>query len=814
MSPLTQSGSIGALSEYKHLKLELAGTVRSILHLAERRQDEMGARECRRLLARVAEDRFNLVVLGQFSRGKSSLMNAILGQARIPTGVLPLTSVVTTVSYGESEQLLIQKRNWSLPQKIALADLAQYVTQNENPGNEKGVISVDVQLPIELLRLGFHFIDTPGVGSSITANTQATREFLPEVDAAIFVTSFESPLTEAEMQFLSEVGHHIRRIFVVINKLDLASPNERDEVVKFVQQAAQRVLNGVEPRVFSVSAKDALRAKLEGSQERLALTGLPDLEAALTDFLHKEKAREFLIGGLERAASLVRRQTLEAEISQRAGSRDADSIKRDADHRLEELTREWNASVQGLRSRLRFTFSRYCEERVGLWSPDAEGALTSEVRAWFSGEDSTSDSVAFAKFLQALSARLFDTWLNRHKEELDRGFRELIGKDHDRIDGIAIHVAALPAELLGTYQGTSSDSVESICDNVGLVFREIHVPVSGMELPWWYDLLSISPMRDWAVRRCLKKVPNFVQAYVAAVLIVLETAVDEWVAQIQRRLLERIEGMRVHLASLLEHKLEVTDSVEREQLEARIGDLMRAVVGPQVAGEDSRAIHKRPEGEERTLPSVTNRCMICIRVEHAVFDFMRRSQSDLSVNEEDQRGHALRGGFCPLHTWQYEAVASPQGVCAAYPPLLSLLAKRLRLLAQDAASVQQIRDGLQAVLPTHASCPACNLMQSVEKTAARDLARQRPNDTGLTVSVCVLHLPSMLAAGVELKQAAAVLLDEARILERLSEDMQNYALMHDAVRRHLSTTGESQASILALSRLAGFRNISVSWKSE
>ena len=814
MNPLTQNGSVEALSEYKHLKLELAGIVRSILHIAEKRQDEMGVHECRRLLARIAEDRFNLVVLGQFSRGKSSLMNAILGQAKLPTGVRPLTSVVTAVSYGESEQVVIQRSGWSLPQKIALAALAQYVTQNANPGNEKGVISVDVQLPIELLRLGFHFIDTPGVGSAITANTQATKAFLPEADAAIFVTSFESPLTETELQFLGEVGRYVRTIFVVINKLDLASSEDRGEVVKFVRQAAQRALNGVEHRVYSVSARDALRAKLAGSQERLSLSGLPDLETALTDFLLKEKAREFLIRGTERAASLVRRQNLETEISKRAGSRDGESLKQDAAHRLEELTGEWNASLQNLRSRLRFTFSRYCEEKVGIWSPDAEEALTSELRAWFSREDSTLDAVAFAKFLQPLSARLFDAWLTRHREEVDSGFRGLVQKDQARIEGIAVRVATIPIELLGTDQGTGSESAESICDDIELVFGEIQLPVSGMELPWWYDLLSISQMRDWAVHRCLKKVPSFVQTYEAAVLSVLETAVDEWVAHIQRRLFERIEGMRVHLAGLLERKPKFTDSVESEQLEQRIRDLRRAVLGTEVAEGERWAIGDLHDVAGAPLPVLASPCAICVRVEHAVFDFMRRSQLELSVSKSDQQRHALHGGFCPLHTWQYEAVASPQGICAAYPPLLSLLAKRLRLLAQDAASVQQIRDSLQAALPGNASCPACRLMESIENTAARDLACQLRDKTGATASICVLHLPSILTAGLELKQATRMLLEEARILERLSEDMQSYALMHDAVRRDLSTSGERQASTLAVSRLVGFRNISVPWKSE
>jgi predicted GTPase len=185
--------------------LDLAAIVRSLLHTAERLRDDVSIAECRRALARLAEDRFNLAIVGQFSRGKSSLMNALLGSEKLPTGILPLTSVITTVTYGETEKVLLQREGWTFPQEIQLNQLAEYVTQGQNPGNEKRVVLAEVQLPNELLRLGVHFVDTPGVASAIAANTRTTRQFLPEADAAILVTSFESPMTEAEMEFLHEV---------------------------------------------------------------------------------------------------------------------------------------------------------------------------------------------------------------------------------------------------------------------------------------------------------------------------------------------------------------------------------------------------------------------------------------------------------------------------------------------------------------------------------------------------------------------------------------------------------------------------------
>jgi hypothetical protein len=143
----------------------------------------------------LAEDRFNLAVVGPFSRGKSSLMNAILGFDVLPTGILPHTSVITTVSYGPEELVLVCCEGWSLPQKIQLDQLAEYVTENGNLGNQRRVTLAEIKLPGDILRHVLYFIDTPGLGSAIIANTETTERFLPEIDAAIFVSSFDFALT-------------------------------------------------------------------------------------------------------------------------------------------------------------------------------------------------------------------------------------------------------------------------------------------------------------------------------------------------------------------------------------------------------------------------------------------------------------------------------------------------------------------------------------------------------------------------------------------------------------------------------------------
>jgi hypothetical protein len=108
-------------------------------------------------LVDLAEDRFHLAVFGQLKRGKSSLRNAIVGREVLPTGLLPLTSAITTLCYGLHDRLIVQRKGWSIPQEIAVAELADYVTEKGNPGNVKGVLEARLELPAAFLRRGLHF---------------------------------------------------------------------------------------------------------------------------------------------------------------------------------------------------------------------------------------------------------------------------------------------------------------------------------------------------------------------------------------------------------------------------------------------------------------------------------------------------------------------------------------------------------------------------------------------------------------------------------------------------------------------------------
>ncbi len=293
------------LRAYEQEKFAIAEVLRAASAMAdpERRDWHNHARG---LFARLAEDRFNLVMVGRFSRGKSTLMNALLGMDRLPTGIVPLTSVITTVGYGSKERAVLRFRDSMLTTEIPIARLPDYVTQQGNPGNAKRIETAEVQLPAELLRRGFYFVDTPGLGSAIAANTRTTESFLPEGDAFLLVTSYESPLSDEELRFLRATASSARRVFVVLNKQDMVSSDERSQALAFVTDALRSALGPSAPSIFSVSAREAIAAKLNGDASRLAGSAVPILEEALLKFLLAEKSTQLLLAMCGRAVDLIR----------------------------------------------------------------------------------------------------------------------------------------------------------------------------------------------------------------------------------------------------------------------------------------------------------------------------------------------------------------------------------------------------------------------------------------------------------------------------------------------------------------------------
>ena len=228
-----------------------------IASLAEQFNDDQITEDARSAAERIAEGRFYVACVGQFKRGKSTLLNALIGEPILPSGVVPVTAVPTILRFGETLGARVRLRSgeWT---EIAVAEIEEYVSEVQNPENSKGVAGLEVFVPSPLLAEGMCFVDTPGLGSVFAGNTAATHAFLPHIDAAIVVIGADPPIAGEELALVESVAKEIPDILFVLNKADRVSESERDAAVSFTRQVLAKRLQHPVASIFEISALEQL----------------------------------------------------------------------------------------------------------------------------------------------------------------------------------------------------------------------------------------------------------------------------------------------------------------------------------------------------------------------------------------------------------------------------------------------------------------------------------------------------------------------------------------------------------------------------
>ncbi|UJV39940.1 dynamin family protein [Streptomyces sp. AMCC400023] len=265
--------------------------------LTEQLAEELGPRQ-RELLdqsrTRLERGTCRVVVAGEFKRGKSMLLNALVERPRLfPVDVDVATCVVCTLCWGPREQAVVHLgdprtggRDATHQVTIALDQLPEYVTEQGNPRNHKRVRLVEIQAPVPQLESGLVLIDTPGVGSVNPEHTTATRAFLEHADGLVFVCDAIEPLATYELDFLDEALGKCEVVITVVTKTDkVADPSPvvmgaREKIAARTGRPAEGLV--VVP-VSSFRKHKWLRGRSD--DQLLADSGFPRLDHALWEGL-------------------------------------------------------------------------------------------------------------------------------------------------------------------------------------------------------------------------------------------------------------------------------------------------------------------------------------------------------------------------------------------------------------------------------------------------------------------------------------------------------------------------------------------------
>mgnify|MGYP001794371864 FL=1 len=428
--------------------------------------------EVQRAADNLTEGTYRLMVMGDMKRGKSTLLNALIGENLLPSDVNPCTALLTTLRYGPEKRVTLHFKDADrTPETISINTFkADYTIdpteskrlESQNEDAFPHISRVVVEYPLPLLQQGIELIDTPGLNDTEARNDQVLS-YLGDAQAVLFVLNATQPFTLDEQRYLKNyLKDSGLALFFIVNGWDriqseLIDPNDAAALADAearVRQVFQQNLQDYAPpgqdlRLFEVSALKALRARLRG--QSLGETGLPALIEGLDHFLAHERGP----AELNRALSVASRayRDVSTSISRRIPL---------LDETLETL-QEKVASVESDFTKLEEIRDRY--QKVITTSRDINAKIIStsfknyilELENTFESDFASSQpDLEFLDFLEAEKRkefhrafkRAFERYINDRLAAWEFTAKQTIGKAFDELNANAVEYQVAYAEVV------------------------------------------------------------------------------------------------------------------------------------------------------------------------------------------------------------------------------------------------------------------------------------------------------------------------------------------------------------------------------
>lgn len=456
------------------------------------------------ILEKMESRQFEIAVFGRVSSGKSSLLNRVLLTDVLPVGVNPITAVPTRLVYGSDAHFSVTLADRQT-KRYSIRDLAQYASEERNPGNQLGVARLVVTLPSPRLQDGLVLVDTPGLGALATAGAEETRAYLPQCDLGILLISAVNPIDDEDLSTIHALSQAGIPVMVLLSKADLVSPEDRTKALNYTKQEILANLN-LSVTVHPVSTV--------AGQEHLLENWFRE-EFAPVYSRHQELAQE----SVRRKAGALREAVI-AALRSKLGSQ---PVSRNA-AQLEEIERELREAAGRIEDARQFCLS--AADEVRLLGPIAvERAAAAVVNGWKGGAPSAS-----------LRGVVHDTAAEAASQISGRLLALAQGLD-----------SAL--KLAGNEVGeTLNDSPIDGCVREMPRF-EATLPEMTIAPPWFRRMDSLA--QPWAARRIRKGAQQAIDEGFATYARSLEGWARRVLAEIHARFDARADAYRAQLARLM-----------------------------------------------------------------------------------------------------------------------------------------------------------------------------------------------------------------------------------------------------------------------
>ena len=527
---------------------------------------------------RLQQGRIHLAVLGQFKRGKSTFLNALLGETILPTAVIPLTAIPTFISHGEILRCSVFFSEGKEPVEVSPSGseelrsfLATYVTEEGNPNNSLGVERVEVFHPSAILAKGVVLIDTPGIGSTFRHNTEATLNFLPQCDAAVFLVSADPPITEVEVQFLKEVKARMARLFFILNKVDYLTADECEHALRFLKKVLEEQA-GVEgdPPIFSISARRGLEARKKDDKALWETSGLFEVERHLVDFLASGKQEALGEAVRKKAGDIVGECLMRGRLALRTLQLPLEDLQQRLDL-FEKKIREAESqriAAEDLLAGDRKRMHAFLEEHAGELRKKARGYLNGIVQGVFENDPGAGQDEAREALAEAIPG-FFEHQVGETMELFRDRMAQTLRPHQQRADGLIESIRKTAAELFEVpYQAPESgDAFEMVRQPYWITHKwsNTFAPIqSGLA----EKFMPAEARRKQLARRLLAQTEELVVPNVENLRWAIFQSIDQtflrFGSTLERRLLETVEATHGAVRAALEKRRVHSETVAEE----------------------------------------------------------------------------------------------------------------------------------------------------------------------------------------------------------------------------------------------------------
>ncbi|MEH7130849.1 dynamin family protein [Neobacillus drentensis] len=521
----------------------------------------------------LADDYYSIIVLGEFKHGKSTFVNALLGQDIMPRNVTPTTATINAVFHSKKPEVQILKMNGEIEKReLSVNVLNDYTASSDFDPAEINYLKLFMESP--LLENRVVLIDTPGLNDLNQQRSDITYQFLPRADVVIFITSMDGALRSTEEAFIKNTlqKNGFEKLMIVANFLDRIDEEEVDDTVDFMERRAENIL-GEKNKIFPLSSKEALEARLMGDQELLEYSGLLEIEAEI---------KKRIDSGNRSQEKLVRFQTrlwLIAE-SLRAEIKLAEHLSEETLEQLEEqvqLVSEWLSKQPILQNQLQ-NYIYECENEIQFIVRKSLNFFGSRMREeienrirLFQGSDVKS---LVENQIPILIRSHFNQWIdqyNDHIQELLQNLAKEVSQGLTQSFKQTVKIKAIQEDVL-----RFTDHVDSLPTQTGNASVKAGLLMGGassiallLGASFFIPLVGMAGLPFLSQKIAEKQLENVKPDLIQAVNLQINGLLDQFQSQLDHYVKQAAENIRDQAMDEYDRKLSTIQFILDEEIASK-----------------------------------------------------------------------------------------------------------------------------------------------------------------------------------------------------------------------------------------------------